>query len=375
MARLADRSKAGSASSWPPSRKTRYPHWSAACGGILGAVPRNGFTDSLAGGRGKRPAHRTPGRRSCPARSGGRAGWCGRALRGQAGKCSGSGAPPCRGRPGMIQIAPASSRSPPHRTPPPERSDHPASQPWSWCGRGRGPVVAERHVREADAPGQQHGQRAVGQESPASHRRSVARLARAPVASIVVTCESAMRHVLCIPAVSLPQWGMSDILADIAAIIRFYAAFFVVMALAGKAVARLFQLDAFAGRAIRSPAGPGIPWSFCPSRSPCPTHCRWPQWWWSPRPSSKSVAWSLTSASSPGACPPTRPLPWSEPRRATAALRTGIRISCRGIVAQVTWVRLAMRGDLGPVWCKWCAKGPPSRVFLRVGARGGHGRV
>ncbi|WP_438948700.1 hypothetical protein [Streptomyces virginiae] len=70
---------------------------------------------------------------------------------------------------------------------------------------------------------------------------------------------------------------MSDILADIAAIIRYYVAFLVVMELDGKAVARLFQLDAFAGRATGSPAGPGIPRPFCPSCSPCPAHCRWPQ--------------------------------------------------------------------------------------------------
>ncbi|MFI6014951.1 arsenic resistance protein [Streptomyces sp. NPDC051243] len=43
---------------------------------------------------------------------------------------------------------------------------------------------------------------------------------------------------------------LDDNLTDVAAVIPFYAAFLVVMAFAGKAVARLFRLDAPAGRAI-----------------------------------------------------------------------------------------------------------------------------
>ncbi|MFE7962693.1 arsenic resistance protein [Streptomyces cellulosae] len=49
-------------------------------------------------------------------------------------------------------------------------------------------------------------------------------------------------------ASQVPKLG--DSLADVAAVVPFYAAFLVVMAFAGKAVARLFRLDASAGRAI-----------------------------------------------------------------------------------------------------------------------------
>ncbi|MCX5070938.1 bile acid:sodium symporter [Streptomyces sp. NBC_00424] len=49
-------------------------------------------------------------------------------------------------------------------------------------------------------------------------------------------------------ASQVPKLG--DSLADVAAVIPFYAAFLVVMAFAGKAVARLFRLDAPASRAV-----------------------------------------------------------------------------------------------------------------------------
>ncbi|MGZ9934919.1 arsenic resistance protein [Streptomyces sp. NC-S4] len=49
-------------------------------------------------------------------------------------------------------------------------------------------------------------------------------------------------------ASQVPKLG--DSLTDVAAVIPFYAAFLVVMAFAGKAVARLFRLDASAGRAV-----------------------------------------------------------------------------------------------------------------------------
>ncbi|AIV33343.1 arsenic resistance protein [Streptomyces sp. SS52] len=49
-------------------------------------------------------------------------------------------------------------------------------------------------------------------------------------------------------ASQVPKLG--DSLTDVAAVIPFYAAFLVVMAFAGKAVARLFRLDAPGGRAI-----------------------------------------------------------------------------------------------------------------------------
>lgn len=41
-----------------------------------------------------------------------------------------------------------------------------------------------------------------------------------------------MRHVLCISAVSPPQWGMSAIVADVAAVIPFCAAFLVALSVA-----------------------------------------------------------------------------------------------------------------------------------------------
>lgn len=122
-----------------------------------------------------------------------------------------------------------------------------------------------------------------------------------------------MRRALCIPAVPLPQWGMSDILADIAAIIRFYAAFLAVMELDGKAVARLFQFDAFAGRTLVEVRGAAACVRLVPRR-PDPL--------------------GLTS------------------KRATATLRTGIRISCRGLWCRLHRVRLAMRDDLGSVRCE-----------------------
>ncbi|MEU2406550.1 bile acid:sodium symporter [Streptomyces rubiginosohelvolus] len=53
---------------------------------------------------------------------------------------------------------------------------------------------------------------------------------------------------LVVVASQVPKLG--DSLADVAAVIPFYAAFLVVMAFAGKAVARLFRLDAPGGRAI-----------------------------------------------------------------------------------------------------------------------------
>lgn len=51
-----------------------------------------------------------------------------------------------------------------------------------------------------------------------------------------------------VAASQVPKLG--DSLTDVAAVIPFYAAFLVVMAFAGKAVARLFRLDAPGGRAI-----------------------------------------------------------------------------------------------------------------------------
>ncbi|WP_236247015.1 bile acid:sodium symporter [Streptomyces sp. CC210A] len=53
---------------------------------------------------------------------------------------------------------------------------------------------------------------------------------------------------LTVVASQVPKLG--DSLADVAAVVPFYAAFLVVMAFAGKAVARLFRLDAPASRAI-----------------------------------------------------------------------------------------------------------------------------
>ncbi|MFD9520745.1 arsenic resistance protein [Streptomyces sp. NPDC059979] len=49
-------------------------------------------------------------------------------------------------------------------------------------------------------------------------------------------------------ASQVPKLG--DSLADVAAVIPFYAAFLIVMAFAGKAVARMFRLDAAASRAV-----------------------------------------------------------------------------------------------------------------------------
>jgi ACR3 family arsenite transporter len=49
-------------------------------------------------------------------------------------------------------------------------------------------------------------------------------------------------------ASQVPKLG--DSLADVAAVIPFYAAFLIVMSFAGKAVARLFRLDAPASRAV-----------------------------------------------------------------------------------------------------------------------------
>ncbi|MFD4764232.1 arsenic resistance protein [Streptomyces sp. NPDC058439] len=49
-------------------------------------------------------------------------------------------------------------------------------------------------------------------------------------------------------ASQVPKLG--DSLADVAAVIPFYAAFLIIMAFAGKAISRLFRLDAPAGRAI-----------------------------------------------------------------------------------------------------------------------------
>ncbi|MEU0022011.1 MULTISPECIES: bile acid:sodium symporter [Streptomyces] len=53
---------------------------------------------------------------------------------------------------------------------------------------------------------------------------------------------------LVVVASQVPKLG--DSLTDVAAVVPFYAAFLIVMAFAGKAVARLFRLDAPAGRAI-----------------------------------------------------------------------------------------------------------------------------
>lgn len=53
---------------------------------------------------------------------------------------------------------------------------------------------------------------------------------------------------LVVVASQVPKLG--DSLTDVAAVVPFYAVFLVVMAFAGKAVARLFRLDAPAGRAI-----------------------------------------------------------------------------------------------------------------------------
>jgi ACR3 family arsenite transporter len=53
---------------------------------------------------------------------------------------------------------------------------------------------------------------------------------------------------LIVVASQVPKLGVS--LADVAAVVPFYAVFLLVMAFAGKAVARLFRLDAGAGRAI-----------------------------------------------------------------------------------------------------------------------------
>ncbi|MFD4868419.1 arsenic resistance protein [Streptomyces sp. NPDC058412] len=58
-----------------------------------------------------------------------------------------------------------------------------------------------------------------------------------------------MAATLCVVVASqIPKLG--DSLTDVAAVIPFYAAFLIVMAFAGKAVARLFRLGASAGRAI-----------------------------------------------------------------------------------------------------------------------------
>lgn len=53
---------------------------------------------------------------------------------------------------------------------------------------------------------------------------------------------------LVVVASQIPKLG--DSLADVAAVIPFYAAFLIVMAFAGKAIARLFRLDAPASRAV-----------------------------------------------------------------------------------------------------------------------------
>ncbi|MCZ4125545.1 arsenic resistance protein [Streptomyces sp. H39-S7] len=53
---------------------------------------------------------------------------------------------------------------------------------------------------------------------------------------------------LVVAASQVPKLG--DSLADVVAVIPFYVAFLIVMAFAGKAVARLFRLDAPAGRAV-----------------------------------------------------------------------------------------------------------------------------
>ncbi len=93
---------------------------------------------------------------------------------------------------------------------------------------------------------------------------------------------------LTVVASQMPTLG--DNLAGVAAVVPFYAAFLIVMAFAGKAVAHLFRLDAPASRAIVSPGRPATPSSCYPSPWRCPA--TWP----SPRSSVSPRRWSRFAA-------------------------------------------------------------------------------
>ncbi|MFJ5265022.1 arsenic resistance protein [Streptomyces sp. NPDC088387] len=79
-----------------------------------------------------------------------------------------------------------------------------------------------------------------------AERRRAGRRVSDAVATAMVPLMAAT--LLTVVASQVPKLG--DSAGDVAAVVPFYAAFLVVMAFAGKAVARLFRLDTAAGRAI-----------------------------------------------------------------------------------------------------------------------------
>lgn len=83
---------------------------------------------------------------------------------------------------------------------------------------------------------------------------------------------------------------LGDNLADVAAVVPFHAAALVAVAFAGKAVARLFRLDAPAGRAIVFTVRPATPSSSCIWLWPCRVTWPSPLSLWSPRLRSRPSA-------------------------------------------------------------------------------------
>lgn len=83
---------------------------------------------------------------------------------------------------------------------------------------------------------------------------------------------------LTVVASQVPKIG--DSLGDVAAVVPFYAAFLVVMAFAGLAVARLFRLGTPAGRAVVFTGATRNSLVVLPWRWPCRTGSRPPGPWW-----------------------------------------------------------------------------------------------
>lgn len=94
-----------------------------------------------------------------------------------------------------------------------------------------------------------------------------------------------------------------DSLTDVAAVIPCYAVFLIVMAFAGKAVARLFRLDVPGSRAVVFTGATRNSLVVLPLALALPARTPSPPWSWSPRPSSRSSAWSSTSARCPASSP------------------------------------------------------------------------
>lgn len=83
---------------------------------------------------------------------------------------------------------------------------------------------------------------------------------------------------LAVVASQVPRIG--DSLGDVAAVVPFYAAFLVIMALAGRAVARLFRLPSPAGRAVVFSGATRNSLVVLPWHWPCRTGSRPPGRWW-----------------------------------------------------------------------------------------------